>query len=612
MTDGHRPGTIPAIPRRTFAALVLGVASVPALGACMRAQPNQDDGTGGGGEGAQNPDGVFHGAYPYVMPPTGHFNFTPGLTQSVALGIYREFTLPAGALWDWAAQQWLYLVAESHDFDEKQFTYKLRSGMTWSDDSPVTTKDVELTFWLRWLMNQQEWPMISGLKTTDESTVTFELTAPSTMIDRRILKAPILPASVYGTFGERAKEIFEAGQATDSPQANALREEVSAWRPKDNATEVLSSGPFHWDIESMTDARLTLVKREKGLFADQVKFTTIHLYNGETNDITPLVLDGTIDYATHGFPVSTQKNWESDGHRTLKPAVYAGMSIIFGSNRHREFTDARFRQALAHAVDRAEAGLISLDASAKVSETMSGMPSLLEARWLDEATKAKLNPYPFDQDKAAALLEEAGWKRSNNAWAKPDGKPAEYQFTFPSDYADYPPSAQYYAEKLTKFGIKIALDGIESPNMTDRIYTSRFDLATASWGGQEVHPHYAYSTAFINDNEPIARNQGGRGMDFDLKRNVPGIGQVDIQDLVTKSGQGLYEEEQKTLINQLALIFNYELPRLPAWERFGNNPGQEGPRVKAFPADDDPIWQSAAYIDNPVIMSLYRGTIIPS
>lgn len=612
MTDGHGPRAAAAIPRRSFAALVLGAASIPALGACMRANPTPDGGDDAGG-GSSNPDGVFHAAYPYVMPPTGHFNFTPGLTQAVAIGIYREFTLPAGAMWDWAAQEWMYLIAESHEFNEQKFVYKLRSGMTWSDDSPITIQDVENTFWLRWLMNQQEWPMISGLEVTGEDTVEFTLTAPSTVLDRRILKAPILPASVYGRFGEEAKKIFAAKKATDSAEANTLREEVSAWRPEDNAKEVLSSGPFHWDIDSMTDARLTLIKRDTGLFADQIKFNKIHVYNGETNDITPLVLDGTIDYATHGFPVSTQKNWESDGkHRTLKPAVYAGMSILFGNNRHPEFNDARVRQAFAHAVDRAEAGVISLDASAKVSETMSGMPSLLDERWLDDETKGKLNSYPFDQDKAAALLEEAGWKRANNAWTKPDGKPAEYQFTFQSDFADYPPSVQYYAEKLSAFGIKIELDGIESPNMTDRIYQSRFDLASASWGGQEVHPHYAYSTAFINDNEPIARNQGGRGMDFALKRNVPGIGEVDIQDLVVRSGQGLNEDEQRALIQQLAIIFNHELPRLPVWERFGNNPGQEGPRVKKFPADDDPIWQSAAYIDNPVIMSLYRGTIEPS
>lgn len=613
MTDGPRPGAIPALTRRSFTALVLGAASVPALGACMRANPNPGGDGGGDGGGATNPDGVFHAAYPYVMPPSGHFNFTPGLVNAVALGIYREFTLPAGALWDWAAEEWLYLLAESHDYDEQKFTYQLRQGLTWSDDSPVTTKDVEMTFWLRWLMNQQEWPMISGLKTVDDKTVEFELSAPSTMIDRRILKAPILPAAVYGGWGERAKKIFEAGQATDSAEANTLREEISAWRPKDNAKEVLSSGPFHWDIDSMTDARLTLTKRDSGLFADQVKFKTIHIYNGETNDITPLVLDGTIDYATHGFPVSTQKNWESDGkHRTLKPSIYSGTGILFGLNRRAEFKDARFRQAIAHAVDRAEAGLISLDTSAKVSATMSGMPALLDERWLDDDTKAKLNPYPFDQDKAAALLEEAGWKRSNNQWQTPDGKPAEYQYTFPSDFADVPPTAQYFAEKLTAFGIKVALDGIESPNMADRVAKSRFDICHGGWGGGDVHPQYAYTAAFITDNEPITRNLGGRGIDYDLAREIPGMGKINIQDLVTKSGQGLNEDEQRKLIQQLALIFNAELPRLPIWERFGNNPAQEGVRVKAFPGDDDPIWQSAAYTDNPVVMSLYRGTIIPS
>lgn len=605
-------GLDPVVSRRAFGLMMLGAAGAAGLSGCVQAKPGEDGNGGEGESGSQNPDGVFHGAWPYTMPPSGHFNFTPGLTQAVDLSMYHQMIMCGGGVWDWAAEEWLLLLAESYEFTEAKFTYKLKSGLVWSDDTPITSKDVEMTFWLRWLMSQQEWPMIAGLKSLDEQTVEFELKNPSTVIERRIMKAPILPSASYGEFGEESKKLFEAGKAVDSKEANALREKVQEWRPEDHAKDTLSSGPFRWDFDSITDARITLVKNDKGLMADQVKFKTIQVYNGETNDITPLVLDGTIDYATHGFPVSTQKQWEESGYRTLKPAVYSGLAICFGATRHKELEDRRFRQAIAHAVDRAEAGVISLDKSAAVPENMSGMPGLLEEQWLDDDTKGKLNKYPLDLDKAASLLEDAGWKRSNNKWMKPDGKPAEYAITFPSDFADWPPAIQYYAEKLNDFGFKIELDGIESPNLTERNNTGKFDMIARSWGGGETHPHFAYSGAFITDNYPVAINQGGRGIDFDLQREVPGMGKVDIQKMVTESGQGLDEDAQRKLIQQLAVIFNTELPRLPVYERFGNNPAQEGPRVKAFPADDDKIWASGAYTDNPVMLSFYRGTIEPS
>ena len=90
------------------------------------------------------------------------------------------------------------------------------------------------------------------------------------------------------------------------------------------------------------------------------------------------------------------------------------------------------------------------------------------------------------------------------------------------------------------------------------------------------------------------------------------MGEVNIQELVTQSGEGVDEDLQRELINQLALIFNQEMPKVLCWERFGNNPAQEGPRVLEFPADDDPIWMSNAYSDNPVVMALLRGDILPS
>lgn len=453
--------------------------------------------------------------------------------------------------------------------------------------------------------------MLSGLKSEDDRTVVFDLSDPSTTLDRMIMKAPILYASVYGTFGERAKKLQQSGEKTDSKLVNALREELQSLRPEGG--DLLWSGPFTMDVESITDARVTLVKNDTGLLADQVAFKTIHVHSGETNDISPLVLDGTIDYATHAFAISTQKQWEEDnGFRTLKPSIYSGTSILFSMGRKPELGDRRVRQALAHAVDRAEAGVIAFDQSAKPSETMSGMPGLLDDEWLDEETRSQLSAYELDLDRAAALLEDAGWSRKKAQWRTPDGKAAEYQITFQSDFANSPPAAQYYAEKLTDFGIPLELDGIESANMSERISTGRFDLAFSSWGGGEVHPHFSYTAAFINNNEPIARNMGGRGMDYDLVRDIDGLGKVDIQQLVTRSGQGLDEDQQRKLINQLALIFNAELPMLPIWERFGNNPAQEGPRVKAFPPDDDPVWKSAAYTDNPVVLCFYRGAIVPS
>ena len=86
-----------------------------------------------------------------------------------------------------------------------------------------------------------------------------------------------------------------------------------------------------------------------------------------------------------------------------------------------------------------------------------------------------------------------------------------------------------------------------------------------------------------------AVRNGGKGMGFPLKQTTDALGEVDLEKLVIDSALGLDEEAQKANLGQIAIAFNELLPIIPMYERFGNNAAIEGVRVKAWPADDDPI-----------------------
>jgi peptide/nickel transport system substrate-binding protein len=86
-------------------------------------------------------------------------------------------------------------------------------------------------------------------------------------------------------------------------------------------------------------------------------------------------------------------------------------------------------------------------------------------------------------------------------------------------------------------------------------------------------------------NIPIAVNQGGRGMGFELVQETDAFGQVDFEQLVVDSALGLDEEAQKQQVTQIAIAFNELLPMIPLYERYGNNPVLEGVRVQPWPAD---------------------------
>ncbi|MGH3490861.1 MAG: ABC transporter substrate-binding protein, partial [Actinopolymorphaceae bacterium] len=113
-------------------------------------------------------------------------------------------------------------------------------------------------------------------------------------------------------------------------------------------------------------------------------------------------------------------------------------------------------------------------------------------------------------------------------------------------------------------------------------------------------------------NIPVAANQGGRGMGFELEQTTKALGEVDLERLVVEAGEGLDEAAQKKSVTSVAMAFNELLPMIPLFERYGNNPCLEGERAGKWPPDSDPILQNSPYADNFTIMLMYAGRLTPA
>jgi peptide/nickel transport system substrate-binding protein len=86
---------------------------------------------------------------------------------------------------------------------------------------------------------------------------------------------------------------------------------------------------------------------------------------------------------------------------------------------------------------------------------------------------------------------------------------------------------------------------------------------------------------------------------------------VDLNEVVVRSAQGLDIEAQKADVTTAAKVFNELLPKIPLFERYGNNAALEGVRVAAWPADDDPILLNSPYADGIPTMLIYQGLLEP-
>jgi peptide/nickel transport system substrate-binding protein len=567
-----------------------------------------------GGRAVLAQDGAkeFHTAWPWSPLPQGHFNLMQGVVNAIFAppNIYADLIIQPMAMYYWASKEWLPLLATEWSFENGDtFRVKLREGAKWSDGNEITANDVLATFSCARLMAVTVWDYIDEVTAVDEYTVDFHMNVPSTVVQRYVLRFNTLSAVHYGEWAAKADELFGSGKTLDDPEGRQLLDQFVKFRP-DN---VIASGPFMFDVNSFTVSQNTLLKNEQCWNANDVKFDRIINYQGETSDITPVVLSKDVDYATHGFPPATvQQFLETPEIRVLRPPTYNGNCLYINYNTLGDvFGDKRVRQALAHAINREQNGTIALGDSGVAIKYMSGMSDIMIPEWLSEEDIASLNQYEYDVEKAATLLEEVGWTKGGETWKTPDGADAAWEIVFPAEFVDSAGCALDIVEQLGTFGIRLEPRAITYTQLDPDFDQGKFDLLVELWGATEnPHPHFAFAHDLFDHNTLAIRN-GGKGYGYPLVQQTDALGEVDLEQLVIDSALGLDEEAQKANVGQIARAFNELLPAIPMYERYGANPAVEGVRVKAWPAEDDPILKNSPYGDGIPTMLLYTGKLEP-
>jgi len=549
------------------------------------------------------PGGVFAGAYPYQVPPVGHFNHFA--TNAISIGIYRALFQPPMAMYYWASGDWMPLLATDWEIDPDAatLTANLRQGVKWSNGDDFTAEDVVVTFNCRRLAKGTVWRFLDRVEAVDDYTVVFYMAEPSTVVERYVIRNEhIVDRATYGEWSDKLQALVDAGQDKDSDEWNDLLQEFNEFRPEGiNAT-----GPYNIDAGSINEARLTLVKNDMSWLADTVKFDKVYMYNGETPTITPVVLAQQVDYATHGFPPATEKAFADAGVRIIRPPIYSGPALYFNHTIY-PFNVTEVRQAIAHAIDRHENGTVSLGESGKAVVYMAGFSDNIVPLWIDDP--GALNGYEFDRDSAAAMLEALGFsKGADGIWVTDTGEKMEYELTAPAEYADWSAAAENLAEQLTEFGIETTFRGVEFRQHPIDVNKGEFQLAIRAWGSGNPHPHFSFVADLYTHNIEAAE---GPGMSFEMVQTTECCGEFDFENNIDNQTVGLDTEAQKAMVAETAKAYNELLPNIPLWERYGNNPAMDGLHTCGWLPDDNPIYANSPYADSFTVIMILDGTLYP-
>ncbi len=538
---------------------------------------------------------VLNVAWPYSVPPTGHFNsFASG---AITLGMYQDIHLPPLATLLWAEGEYAGMVASDFGWDEDgNYFVTVVEGVTWSDGSAMSADDVVATFMIEKLRGSAVWSILTGVEAMGD-TVVFKMDAPSSLAERQILTTNIRPASVFGDIASRV----------DGDDNEALLEELVEFRPE----EAVSGGPYVIDASSISESNLMMNYNPGGLGSDVAKFESVRIWNGETEVVTPLVANEELHYITHGIPPTTEEAFTDAGIDIVRAGMNSGPAIYFNHSVY-PLNVPEVRQAMAHVIDREQNGFVSLGESGVAVEYMTGMSDGIAESWLSDDILDSLNYYDYNLDGATALLESVGFSMNDDGiWMDDNGDTLSFELIFPQEFADWSAAAENATSQLNDFGFDITARGVPFQQQEQEVYDANFQMAIRNFGIGDPIPALHYLQPFDRYNgQGLLAGESGGGMGFDLNVSYSG-GDVNLRDLIDASGAGTDRDAQAEVIGQLAMAYNELLPVVPLWERYTNNALNQN--FLSVPALDDPIYSNfGGGTDGWMVYLILTGQVAPA
>lgn len=346
-------------------------------------------------------------------------------------------------------------LAERWDIsrDGKVWTFYLKKNVFWHDGQPFTSADVKFTFDA--ILN----PKVNSVRRSDYMIdgQPIEFIAQSKYVFQAVLPKPFAPFLTHMAMGIIPEHAL-AGKDINTAEFNR---------------NPIGTGPFKF-VEWHSGDYLKLARNEKYFAGKPMLSQIIYKIIPDENTSLLALESGEIDES--GIPAK-------DLNRMLKVKhlnVFAYDSLLYtylGLNLDRPiFQDKRVRQALAFATDKNQ--LISL--------IFKGMaePAFCPSAPVSWAYSDDVEKYPYNMNKAKALLEEAGWKLADNYYQK-DGKPFEFTVLTNQGNKDREKAAVILQQQYKKVGIKMNIRVMEWSSLLKIIDSPRppkdFDAVIIGW-----------------------------------------------------------------------------------------------------------------------------------
>jgi peptide/nickel transport system substrate-binding protein len=290
--------------------------------------------------------------------------------------------------------------------------WPLKQGVTWSDGHPFTADDVLFTY--EYITNPEnvatsgaQYDMVERVEVLDEYTVkvVFKERNPAWSLPFVGPRGLIIPRHLFAPAGGSGTALQEGGEEAGEPPANPTPVGTGPYRvvsfvPGD--TIVYEANPFFREPDRPFFSRVELKSGGDATLAARAVLQTGEVDFAENLQVEAQVLDQLQQTATMGHLVTISRPLvehilinHTDPDRETSEGERSSTQFP-----HPFFSDQRVRQAFTYAIDRETIANQLYGTNGRPTSNILVEPPIY---------RSPNTSYKYNLDRAAALLDEAGW-----------------------------------------------------------------------------------------------------------------------------------------------------------------------------------------------------------
>jgi len=373
-------------------------------------------------------------------------------------------------------------MAESWDTssDGLVWTFNLRDGVFWSDGEQVDAEDFQFTY-NAIASENVETPRKSNVEKIESIEIIDPLTLQITFSEVKCdalsdVGLRWLPSHLYG---DDFSDIMENDYNT-APAVSAGPLVYQDWAVDDRVT--LIRNETYWKGAPNMDGWVFKTVPDPGARLAQLQSGEVDYIGVQPEQLTTVELDPNLEiykFKDDGYsyialnqanPENPMAGQDEDGN-------------IVEQDPHPILSDHAVRLAIAH----------SLDYNTIISKVYLGQGYQIASNVLPAvgwAHDPAIQPYAFDTEKAAEILDEAGWVDSDGDGVREkDGLPLELTLVTNAGNTTREDLGVLVQDQLNSVGFNINFEAIEFGTLVGQLLGQTFDMVIIGWTGLGTDPN---------------------------------------------------------------------------------------------------------------------------